>query len=597
MYGDSNIRITPEIASRLIDLVGTRLPIPVAPLSGEGLADILLRSGALNGLKTTNRFIRKIRYPVTHYRLANASFDLGPVADFLGCPHGKADLLPLVYRTVASECGKHGLCEFFGTAIPRRQLLDHRRVAPASLRKSNHSKAMWHIRAVSFDPSTHERLLERCPGCGNLLTFWYPAGSVSSCAECGPEMDFRDFVQPTIECSDPEALRFFTGLIDPEMENRVSGLHDELTCISRGELFMLCVLIAVALDDDTTPTIGKRFFTASTASPENLAVAARALLKWPHGFAHLDDRIREAAVLPTRMNTRENRFETLLKQTKIFPLDTVATVRKARLLPHAHAPVALPKHLEVSSHSSLLKLHAFAMQSKAVRKMSKETGIPRGVLFESFLNLSLPCPDIELATALGSNAEVNSFVECVQPEPSRHSYCLPIRATVSVLFNGEISPWPFVFEALKEGKLPFIKTEASVWLDQFQVEDFLPWRAFCQSIPTSANIPDYPAGFDEIAFHLDIKLFTLDRWSPALRAANVTTMKRMHHFRKQRTTIREVENILVMRNRPRSQAKIIHLLNEAGARLSDDITTDRNREDVDRWLEQFAAELPTTSGL
>lgn len=594
MYGDSNIKITPELAQRLSDLIGVRLAAPVAPLSGEAVADLIFRAAAINRLPTTNRFFPRIRRPLSHNMMAMNIYDYVPIADVLGCPAGVSDLLPIIYhREGLSQKGGKGRFSFFGAWLPAKQLINHRRVAPRSLARSNHSKAIWHISALTLDPISHERLLDRCPSCARLLDFWHPLG-VSRCFHCGPGVDLRDFPQPIVETEDEAALRFVTDLIDPESERGKSAVHDDLRRLNEGEIFMICVIVAAFLDDGQRGE--RRCFTGVDVSPSALARAGRAVLEWPHGLATLRDSF-DGALMSRELKPDRHPLETLMRSMKIFERSTISLVRTALLLTPISglAEKAGSGSSNDARYAPHLQRYRRSWRSSKVKTLSLETGIPIGTLFECFIRKSLPCPDSHLADVIGvDKGLLQSFDDDLRPSLARHSSSLSVRATVSTLFRGGFDPWPAVFDGLRDGRLPFVRADATSWLAGLNVEDFDVWMDFLAKLKKPhTEWAGYSLTYDEIGFHLDLSSHSVKaRLGTSYRAGALSTMSSLADFRRDYVSVREIANLLVVRGQPVPEYRIAHLLSKEGVVRYEDPRGYRNREMVEDFVESFLAARP-----
>ncbi|QIO43096.1 hypothetical protein HA464_03260 [Rhizobium leguminosarum bv. trifolii] len=587
MYGDPRIQITSKVAERLVDLIGTRLAAPVAPLPGEGIADLIFRGASINRLPTTNRIFPQFSRPLSHKSLAMHLHDYAVIADTLGCPAGISDLAPLQYSTATSVRDGKGLFSFFGATLPVKQLIAHRRVAPRSLAASNHSKAIWHINALTFDPSSHEHLLDRCPACSRQLDFRYPGG-VSRCFHCGPSLDLRDFPQNIAETDDGEALRFVTGLINPEIARRNFGLHGELQGLNVGEIFMLCVGIAAILDGEGQSRTRPRRFAGIAASPSSLALAGRSVMEWPHGVAGLDEQL---------VNSKEPRLADFLLHMGIFEDEVIAAVRKATHLPSVSGIERKNGATRLSGNLRTydLKLHNYAKRSGAIVKMSQHTGIPPGVLFECFLNGSLPCPDNELARAMDiQESSLNGFDDGILGQRTRWPLNLSVRGTVSTLYRGPVNPWPYVFNGIRSDQLPVIRVPSNIWLDSLRVEDFSPWIDFCRELPTAIDAPDYAIGLEDVGFYLDLeKRALIDRLRCYCRIGEVGTMRRLHEFRTAYVTIREVFNLLLINGRSETESQIVRLFTKAKVKCCEQERTLRMRSAVNEFIKREFAIKPS----
>ncbi|RWC30009.1 MAG: DNA-binding protein [Mesorhizobium sp.] len=292
---------------------GRPLVIPVSPKAGEGLPELVLRAASENSYTATSTVLL-VSGLSGRYAAGIATNAIGheqALASTLGVEGGKETIVNLIYRPVEDRPGWH---EFFGTPmrVAHREVL-RRRVSPLALRQSNHGRAVWSVKVLSFDPATKETLLDKCPECGTWLGYGISYG-VSSCGKCLHEdtegfirgrIDLRDYPQPRVEVEDMEALDFVTGLIDPNPEVRSSfrpALPEALQSYSRGGLFEFAVALACAITADPAkitaflPRPGARD-EYSRFSPEVLALAGRTILSWPKGFDRLASMARENADL------------------------------------------------------------------------------------------------------------------------------------------------------------------------------------------------------------------------------------------------------------------------------------------------------------
>jgi hypothetical protein len=203
-----------------------------------------------------------------------------------------------------------GLCDFFGARIRiRDREVSRRRVAPGALRERPYIRAVWQLKPLSFDPDTRETLISSCPECGKALGFIRTEG-IYNCEHClglnewglvTPLVDLRDYPQAVVEVEDEGALRFVTGLIDPDPDVRAEfklSLHEELTGLDRGQLWNFTLALACVVEQDASrtatsiarPATAEQF--ATYYAPARLAAAGRILMSWPRGFDALCERAR-----------------------------------------------------------------------------------------------------------------------------------------------------------------------------------------------------------------------------------------------------------------------------------------------------------------
>lgn len=267
---------------------------PVTPLPDENLAGLIARAAGANiyphardvlslaGLET----IRPETIVSRHHD------NVVELADVLGTTPGQ---LTALFQPALDE----RQIDFFGTNLRiKHRETRLRRVSPRALADKAYVRAIWSVKPLSFDPSTRETLISRCPVCDGKLGFTQTWG-VEFCEHCIgndedglpiPIVDLRDFLQPLVEVDDEEALDFVVALIDPNSNGRQFSLHDTLTGMSRGDLFEMALALAAAIGAENegvevNSAAGSR--RKEGAGPKELAMAGRALLNWPTGFDEL----------------------------------------------------------------------------------------------------------------------------------------------------------------------------------------------------------------------------------------------------------------------------------------------------------------------
>lgn len=272
-------------------------------MPGEGLREAIFRASSENCYLRCSDILSSVGIPGSHAAFVGSS-SIGRqaiLARLLGPAWSSARILEMTFRPVE----RSGWHTWFGTTIRKVHLLGRtRRVSPRSLVQSLHCKAIWGIKAFSFDPATNELLLASCPVCQKGFGYRMSLG-VQFCDRCSRRdaegfvrgaVDLRDFLQPLVQVEDEEALRFVTGLIDPDPEVRTNfsaSLSDDLRDFDRGQIFELCIAIASALSADPklplTNSCGPLKGTNDYArlTPAMLSMAGRAVLDWPQGFRKL----------------------------------------------------------------------------------------------------------------------------------------------------------------------------------------------------------------------------------------------------------------------------------------------------------------------
>ncbi|MDA9420970.1 hypothetical protein [Bradyrhizobium sp. CCBAU 53380] len=132
--------------------------------------------------------------------------EIARIAHLIGCrPKEILDRTHPIRFTQTKR--KMVVMDFFGTEIrPRHKVTKVRRVSPRALQIAQYHRAIWDLRAFSFDPQTRELLIDTCPVCKRPLG-WRRALGPTVCDKCVgedglPTVDLRDFEQPIIEVAD-----------------------------------------------------------------------------------------------------------------------------------------------------------------------------------------------------------------------------------------------------------------------------------------------------------------------------------------------------------------------------------------------------------
>ncbi|MBB3952504.1 hypothetical protein [Aureimonas jatrophae] len=285
------------------------LVIPVQPIPGEGIPELLQRAAAVNGYRNVVDVMR-IADPGWGVPASAGTSVIGResmLARALGIVGGVEEIERLAYRSVPARTGWH---DFFGTPLRRvHREVRYRRVSPRALRASPHGRAVWSVKLLGFDPSTRERLLEECPGCGHRLTFRTTLG-IEYCDCCLTSdrygmpigaVDLRDLTQPLVEVGDEEALDFAAALLDPLQDaRRFLPAGSPFGSVEPGDMFefvyaVACTIVA-ANAGRSSSWRAKSHAEFSSVGPDVLAEAGRVALGWPSSFHDLGERLRAARV-------------------------------------------------------------------------------------------------------------------------------------------------------------------------------------------------------------------------------------------------------------------------------------------------------------
>ncbi|TBF36971.1 hypothetical protein ELG88_17955 [Rhizobium leguminosarum] len=570
MYEQADIFVTPKIAKRLIALSGVRVGIPVAPLPGEGLADLIYRAACLNRFNRVRDMVG-LGFNFSHaWAVDDRTHNLG-LADRLGTPNGHADLEPLMYRRFSSGASN---VNFFGASLSRFQLMGKRRVSPLSLKSSLHSKAIWHLRGLSFDPNNYQYLISSCPNpsCSKELNFIYPLG-VNRCHRCG--YDLREAESEMVVTDDKSALDFVTGLVDPERpegKRAVAQLHPDLRGQNPGELFTLCVLIGAAFQNQD-PTARRKIAT-STIDPPNLAIAARAVLTWPDGLADIVSRLgrfRGAAE-----GTEPHSFSRFCKDAGVLNKETIGTIKKVIAFSRSgHKQARCLRRLEVINPNAKrsLRLEVAALTAASTDRYFLQAAsiskLPPIVLYDSYLeHLDLRGPNRQDVFGKKVLAWASELYPVAVSSPTLGQTGLPLRDTVNTLFRGRGNVWPHVLAGVRNGMLPIVRAPAKGQsLESLYVQDFPTWQRFLAGAEGVKASLDYPLTSIEVAFFLNMSIGAAQT---LFDYKSEFTFKHLHRFKQKFALVDELVCLAAIQGRELTRSSISRRLVSARIRSTGD---------------------------
>jgi hypothetical protein len=156
----------------------SRLLVRPAPLKGESLRGFLLRVGERNGCgRGTNLFSALTGNHSSQYMVPDHALD--NVAQALAL--SRQEIESISYRPVAKDVTSQ--CRFFGHTVSVNHLRSHHpAVCPDCLAQQQAISGLWDLRAVCVCPHHGKWLIDRCPACGESLT--WNRTSVANC-KCG----------------------------------------------------------------------------------------------------------------------------------------------------------------------------------------------------------------------------------------------------------------------------------------------------------------------------------------------------------------------------------------------------------------------------
>lgn len=578
MFYDPPTVVTSEIAERLIKLIWTRLSVPVMPLPGEGLADFIFRAACINGLPVVTPLLPPDRSKATHYNCAISRFDINLIADKVGTASGGVDLKHLVYEKLPNN----GV-NFFGSFLGAKMFIAARRVAPRSLREVMASKAIWHLRSLTFDPISHERLLDRCPECGTGLDFRHSYG-ISRCHKCGPSVDFRDYPQRIEKFEDVEAIRFLTGLVDPERSEgklAVGDLHKSLSSQNPGEIFSLCVILAELLAGHSS----RRNCEQSDLPPSGLATAARAVMTWPEGVMSLIEEIERGVIPESCTGLRgAGRLETACKGKRLNK-SLIAAVKELFKAYRFHVGTyhkndqerPLPPHLRRAPGSHPLEV---ARRSNSFRKAKVMTGLSHLTMFGCFLsgyfgrNKDIANVSEQEFEEWVAGFKLNGLPVVEQPN------AMPLTNFIKASFSGRGDPWPAVVHAVRERKLPILRLPGPVTLiSDLYVADLEIWESNLQRLQPVFDVDDLVIRGSDCAFLFNVTIKSLSR---SFDFPVGTTFNQIKEFDSKFVTLQELVDRLRLRGQHSSTHKVGYYLDRQG--ISSERRLWRNRALAERYF-------------
>jgi hypothetical protein len=308
-------------------------PIPLVPFSDEWPGDQFLRAVVQNSYPGVSAVMRLLtKQP--HVSLDRLQFGGAAPSEPRSCAH--SSMAPcVVYRLPDPQPAN--TIDFFGTELPTLLLSrSARRIGTRALKQAVYLRAVWMVKALTFDPATKELLLDRCPVCRRALSFALNP-EIRYCGSCGIDKetgrwktDFLNFPQPIVPVDDVEALDFITGLVDPAApsnENLLSKLHDDFNGLARGDLFHLSVKFAVMLANTyQLPRAEQLKVDQCGIDASLLGQAGRTVLSWPQSFYDLVDGVDGQAGF-TRIERSIHSFPEAVRTRYRFIRDRVREAR------------------------------------------------------------------------------------------------------------------------------------------------------------------------------------------------------------------------------------------------------------------------------
>ncbi|MGO6924917.1 hypothetical protein ACCS55_09690 [Rhizobium ruizarguesonis] len=521
------VELTAESAVRRLQLIGKRLAVPVADQPGEGLPDLYVRAISRNGEEFSSTLWPRLagapKAYFSHRNFVDLSVDDDAFSAFLGTPNGATDIAPLRYVRL-----RKGTVTFFGTQLRLSSLSPHRRVSPRFLASHGYQKAIWAVSSLAFDPANREHLLERCPVCGEMLSFQRIRG-LYHCHRCVNDegqaiIDFRDFPQPLVEMESYENIDLACSLIDPQQNvDHWELFHSDLRSLERGQLFEFIVLLARLLDAVPGGPLD------GPVSPNSLHEATEAIKRWPQGLVEIGEKVRDVWKRSSYKRGRSflhpvSREVAALSAffgsdfSKVVKNQLRAGLRAGESDVVEGAPQRISRFRR--SHPRTKKRggfdindptesFAFAMllarESQLVRSEAKKAGLPLVELLKLYDSGTVRCPDDHLKRYLATVSEEDDFmgrINAVSRDLSGQGWLLT--DAVFAFADGRLC-WTNVITEVFEGNLPvsLCDGDGPVFRRLF-VDDLAKLSIICRACPADKCADDLVLSNHDVGFYLSI---------------------------------------------------------------------------------------------
>ncbi len=257
------------------------LLVPYAPI-GVSLPGLIAASARLNVLGNVKPVLRSAGLPLRPGYVGGLVVGHeAALAARLGCPQAT-----IVAASTPPIDARDGAVVRWGDGAIKREWLDSRlrRVAPGSLRLSDHHRATWCNRLLGHCPETLESLVDRCARCGRDQR-WLAAEGIGWCDRrgCGP----LDAIGEPLPAELADDYRTFAGLCSPipqEREMARASLAPVLAELPPATLIDFVFRLGLALQDSTSSP--RKALTDATPAERSRAAArgAAALTQWPLGL-------------------------------------------------------------------------------------------------------------------------------------------------------------------------------------------------------------------------------------------------------------------------------------------------------------------------
>ncbi|MFD1787706.1 hypothetical protein ACFSC3_08985 [Sphingomonas floccifaciens] len=490
-------------------LTGRALRFPGEPVAADQtLIGLVADRVAFHVLGNINGVLRRagisMDYPGSLSKVDPAM--LAKLAPILGCSEA-AILARVTPPTNPSALNSPAR---FGDAIvePFELETHRRRISPLSLKASPHHREAWLIKLLPYCPVSLELLRSDCSKCGRPLR-WKVTRGVDRCDSEECDERIQPTVAPLLEESLAEDYRLFADLFSSLTDRRNAALHelsDEVRLFGPLELIDMIIAVGLCVEAADRQVSRKMVHKLPPDRVARICAGGTAMLRsWPHGIRNWADEKAERlkgdyrGLIRHRKDIRRlgRRFLVSDMQAetvkRAFP-DLFANVRRSfaknddiilrieagRLLgitPNrlddlvAHSVVSIEKIGDSEKHirfrrSEIIDLQKRLTGSRSSALINRTNGLPfyaieqlrvtgaltsethAGVLFLR----GADCITIESVAAMATE------LEKMRNEADRSGAVEPI-GTAARRIGGRLKPWATIFEAIRNGALPFWSEE------------------------------------------------------------------------------------------------------------------------------------------
>ncbi|NKL91656.1 hypothetical protein [Rhizobium leguminosarum] len=354
-----------------------------------------------------------------------------------------------------------------------------------------------------------------------------------------------------VDVSDRDALRFVTGLVDPERPEgklAVRLLHPDLNRENPGYIFFLCVLIALVFDGNGLAGTGKRRdLGRSKVSPESLAKAGRSVLDWPPGIFDAMTLLEVRSGFSLNASASRGRFYRLCWSSNNLSPSLLKSIRGASTFIPDGCAVGVADR---SATAEKIGQRAFlvARRSSAFRAVCREKALPPPVLYNCMLRNQKHNTMAETGRANLLPGRLPWFNLNKIAFQKGRALSVTLQRFVKLAYSGEGDPWPEVFLGLRSGELPVVRknVDARNWRDSLLVVDFEEGRRFMKSVRGITDTADFPLEWGDASFYIGCSYkHARDRLVKAFPDETVT-LRKLQQFSREFITLREAADLSIM---------------------------------------------------